>query len=53
MLDPERRFELENKLIDVLYGRLHLLQDYAQKARIVSDGLKTLFSGDDKGVFKK
>lgn len=53
MFDPEKRYELENKLIEVLYGHLHLLQDYAQRSKIVSDGLKTLFGNDDSGYFKK
>lgn len=53
MFDPEKKFDLENKLIDVLYGRLHLLQDYAQKVRIVSDGLKILFANDERRLFKK
>ncbi len=52
MLDPERRYALENKLIACLYGQLHLLQNYTQKVKIVSDGLRALFASDENRHFK-
>jgi flagellar protein FlaI len=53
MLDPVKQLEIENKLVELLYGRLHLLQDNAEKRRIISDGLKELLGSDDRGHFKR
>ncbi len=53
MFDPVKRMELEDKLIDCLFGKLHLLQSQEQKFKIAQEGLKELFVHDDSGYFKK
>jgi len=53
MFNSEKWLELEDRLIESLYGKIHLLQPQEQKIRIVEDGLKDLLSHDDSGYFKK
>lgn len=52
-IDPKKQFEIENELLNLLTGRLRLLQEGTEKQRLTEQALTELFANDHQGRFKK
>ncbi|MDP2654336.1 MAG: ATPase, T2SS/T4P/T4SS family [Candidatus Omnitrophota bacterium] len=52
-MDNLKKFELETELINVLLGKMRVLQSANERISMVQEALKTVFLNDQGGRFKK